>query len=277
MLDKTLQDLISREKQQNTPNFVIKNILKEYLQFPALRLIYSQPDYKQLIFTGGSCLRICYNMPRFSEGLDFDISSRLKKDLNLRKLADFIKSEFTSKYLLPVKLKIQKERIYLKFPILKSLKLAGQSESDWLYVKLEFSKSKFSSPELEVSPISRYGFNFVAKNYTLPFLMIGKIDAFLNRIWFKGKKSQVDIKGRDFYDLYWFLKQGVEPNWEILDKLVGINSKKEFKKVVAKRIEQVVSPQKLAYDLKNFFSDQEFISAFCRNYKAIFKRELDRY
>ena len=49
-----------------------KNILREYLQYKILELIFSSACAGKLVFLGGTALRIVYGSPRFSEGLDFD-------------------------------------------------------------------------------------------------------------------------------------------------------------------------------------------------------------
>ena len=51
-----------------------RNLIKEKLQDYILNFVYNNQVYKQLIFTGGTCLRKIYNLPRLSEDLDFDFS-----------------------------------------------------------------------------------------------------------------------------------------------------------------------------------------------------------
>lgn len=275
MIKKILKEIVGNKKKEGIPNFVIKNYLKEYLQYPALDFIYNSKDYKNFIFTGGSCLRICFNAPRLSEDLDFDLCAKDYKKLNLLKLAEHLKKYFQKKYLINIKTKCQtNKRLYLKFPILQELGLSNASESDFLYVKIEPSKTDFKKPVVELSPISYYGFNFIARNYTLPFLMAGKLGAIFNRKWFKGKKNEINIKGRDFYDLFWYLQKGVSPNWKSLKNLADIPTEKQLKKELLKIIDEYVTSQKLSYDLKNFFPDQNFVSDFCKNYKKIMKKYL---
>lgn len=275
MIKLSLKEIVNKEKRSGIPNFVIKNYLKEYLQYPALDFIYNSRDYKDFIFTGGSCLRICFNAPRLSEDLDFDLYEKDYRKLDLPKMADNLKEYFEKKYLVKLETKCQAgKRIYLKFPILKELKLSEQSESDFLYVKIEVSRTGFKKPAVELSPISRYGFNFVIRNYTLPFLMNGKLNAIFGRKWFKGKKNEIDIKGRDFYDLFWYLQKGVSPNWNNLKSSINIADQEKLKKELIKIIGQNVTSQKLSYDLKNFFPDQNFVSDFCKNYKKIIGKYL---
>ncbi|MFN4213112.1 MAG: hypothetical protein ACK4FL_04110, partial [Microgenomates group bacterium] len=87
-----------------------------------------------------------------------------------------------------------------------------------------------------------------------------------------GDKNEIDIKGRDFYDLFWFLQKKVEPNWRMLKKMTGIKNKNKLKKILMERIKKTVTPQKLAYDLNNFIADKQFINDFSKNYLEILKR-----
>src|SRR5690554_2551618 len=47
-------------------------ILREYLQYKILEIIFESEYATKLSFLGGTCLRIIYNNTRFSEDLDFD-------------------------------------------------------------------------------------------------------------------------------------------------------------------------------------------------------------
>jgi len=47
-------------------------ILREYLQYKILQIIFDSEYSKQLSFLGGTCLRIVHGNTRFSEDLDFD-------------------------------------------------------------------------------------------------------------------------------------------------------------------------------------------------------------
>ena len=51
-------------------------MLREYLQYKILEIIFDGPYADRLIFLGGTCLRIVHGNQRFSEDLDFDNLSR---------------------------------------------------------------------------------------------------------------------------------------------------------------------------------------------------------
>lgn len=275
MIEEVLKAIIQEKKLQGLTQPLIINSLKEYLQYLVLNLIYNQRKFKQLVFKGGSCLRVCYDLPRLSEDLDFDYNKKKLDEKLLNQLSDYLKEEIRKRYHLSLETKIQSTtRLYLKFSILKKLGLANQSESDKLYVKIETSDKLSPLAKYSLTPISKYGFNFIVNHYDLSSLMVGKINALLYRIWFKGKQNQVDIKGRDFYDLFWFLQKKVEPNWKMLKKITGIKDKNELKKILKRRIKKAITPQKLAYDLNNFIADQQFVIDFSKNYLTIMEKYL---
>jgi len=59
------------DEHKDTTAFFRRNVVKEYLQILVLSFLYSEAQYQQLIFYGGSCLRHCFGLPRLSEDLDF--------------------------------------------------------------------------------------------------------------------------------------------------------------------------------------------------------------
>lgn len=221
-------------------------------------------------------MRICYDIPRLSEDLDFDYNPATVGNNPLIELNRYLTKEIKEKYYPDLEIKIQgSTRLYLKFPFLKDLGLADGSESNKLYVKVETTNRLSSFANFEMTPVSKYGFNFIANHYDLPTLMSGKIEALLFRIWYKeGKTEKIDIKGRDFYDLFWFLQKGIEPNWRKLKKSAGIKNFADLKKLLLKRVAKVVTPQKLSYDLSNFINDEQFVNDFSKNYLSLIKKYL---
>lgn len=275
MIEDILKNIVKEKKALDLNPMMIRNYLKEYLQYLVLYLLYNEKKWRKLVFKGGSCLRVCFGLPRLSEDLDFDYQEdKIGKNILLL-LENFLRKEITKKYFPKLQTKIQSDiRIYLKFPILRSLGLSDRSQTDKLYVKIETSKEVSPFAKFILTPVSRFGFNFIVRSYDLSSLMSGKINAFLYRIWFRGKKNEIDIKGRDFYDLFWFFQKGVEPNWQMLRRMTGIKDRQELKKALLDRIKKSVTPQKLAYDLNNFIADRGFVDDFSKNYLEIMKNYL---
>ena len=54
------------------PEGKLRGALREYVQVAALKALYGLPKAQDLLFLGGTALRLGHGLPRFSEDLDFD-------------------------------------------------------------------------------------------------------------------------------------------------------------------------------------------------------------
>ena len=248
-----------------------RNLLKEYLQILSLSFIYSQKKYQSLIFYGGSCLRHCFDLPRLSEDLDF---VDLDKKINLEKLAKDL-SLFFERFLVKPKIKIQKFRIYLKFPVLYHLKLARKPESEFVILKIEiFKEFDFCKGyTIEIVPVFKFGRSFLVRTLDLPSLMATKIRAILLRKWEKRDKEGkvlAKVKGRDYFDLMWYLEKGIKPNLKCLGEKMSL---KELKETLLKEVDKI-DEKSLIYDLEGLIEDKNFIKDIGKNLKKILIREI---
>lgn len=66
------------EKLQVFESFV----LREYLQYKILEIVFESDFKDQLCFLGGTCLRIVHQNQRFSEDLDFDHFGLAEKEFD---------------------------------------------------------------------------------------------------------------------------------------------------------------------------------------------------
>ncbi|MBI5400046.1 nucleotidyl transferase AbiEii/AbiGii toxin family protein [Candidatus Saganbacteria bacterium] len=248
--------------------FFKRNILKDYLQVVVLDFIYSHPIYSQLAFYGGSCLAQCFGLPRLSEDLDFvDINNKI----DLVQLAKDVEKYFKDNTDLTVKITRQKFRLYLKFPVLRELGLAGRQESDWLFLKIEVFNQFNIAPDnyqLEIIPLFKFNRSMLLKTFDLSTLMATKIMAIFHRKWEKTDKQGrilVKVKGRDYFDLMWYLEKGIKPN---LNCLESVKDLEELKTKLLKTIENI-DEQSIRLDLEAFINDQNFVVNLSRNIKAI--------
>ncbi|MCG2701167.1 nucleotidyl transferase AbiEii/AbiGii toxin family protein [Candidatus Parcubacteria bacterium] len=264
-----IKDVLKSLLEENSNKTILyrRNVLKEYLQIFVLDFIYSNKKYKDLIFYGGSCLSQCYGLPRLSEDLDF---VDIKKKINLKEMALALENYFKNKTDLRPIAKIQKFRIYLKFHILEELELADKSESDMLLLKIEIFKGfdfckKYKT---EIKPLFKLNKSLLVKVFDLPTLMSTKIRAVLNRKWEKTDKqgrTLLAVKGRDYFDLMWYIEKGVRPNIECLDKAKNLD---EVKKNLINIINKV-DAKSIKLDLENFISDTDFVKDLSGNIKNI--------
>ena len=267
-----LKDLLVKSETKN--NLFQRNLLKEYLQIVVLDFIYSHPVYGQLVFYGGSCLAHCFGLPRLSEDLDF---VDLKKKVNIANLAQDLKIYFRNKTDLLVDTTTQKFRIYLKFPVLRELELSGSGETDLLVLKIEiFSEFNFcKNYETEIIPLFKFNRSLLVKTFDLPTLMATKIRALFFRQWVKTNKAGRDVikvKGRDYFDLMWYLEKGIKPNLLCLD---SARSQKELKNKLLVIISKLDSAS-IRLDLEALVDKKIFVNQLSRNMKEILAREIQK-
>ncbi len=266
ILDR-LQTVVKNNPQANP--LYLRNLLKETLQFYALDFVYTSSWGDPLLFKGGTCLRLCFDLPRLSEDLDFDIKNVSKFDLNL--FVKDLSSYFISKWQFrdfTYKVAGNNRQVFLQFPVLKKLNLATKNESDILFLRLDLSPVDCKIFKEEISLKTSYDFNFIVKRYSLEDLFASKITAILTRTFQKGKDSKITFKGRDYFDLIWFLQRGIKPNIPRLEKL----TKKTFsaiKKDLEKNV-QNINENYLSEDLKPLFADEKFVKTFCQNFKQLY-------
>ena len=274
MLLKELNDIITEQTKKGVQKPIILNLLKEHLQYYFLNFIYNSNYGKNLIFIGGSALRICYGLNRLSEDIDMDIE--LNTTINKKQLAEDIVKYFKQTYLfnnLEYTISGKDEKIYFKFPILKELNISDNSESDKLYVKLEISDIISKSYKVALTPISKLGFNFIVKNYDLETLMASKINAIFTRKYIKGNDENYNFKGRDYFDLLWYLQKGIKPNMDFIKDTLKIDDLEELYKKLYDLI-QNLNIKYLEEDLIPLFEDGVFIQNYCENYKQMIKQFL---
>lgn len=268
---------ITQEQQDKAVNpLYIRSTIKEYLQIVVLNYIYTTNEYKSnLIFTGGTCLRHLYGIDRLSEDIDFDYLVYV----NSEDFADKLNKYFVSslKYLdLKISIKQQGKQILLKFPVLRELGLAGPKESEMLYIKIDISPVSGSSYKAIKTSKSAFGYNFVALHYDLPSLFASKISAVLERNLLTGIDNKQTVKGRDFYDLLWYLKQNTSLNLACLKERIDQPNLTldELVKLVDDKVTTTCTTYKNDFknDLMPFISSQNFISDYVDNYLEEYKR-----
>lgn len=178
------------------------NAHHEVMQQITLAALYRSGFFENAAFYGGTCLRIFYNLNRFSEDMDFSL---LKKDeqFSLENYFDAIISEFSAHgrdVMITKKVKSNPTNVESAFlkDNTKFYKIQFRNERS-IKIKLEVDTDPPSGFKTEYK-LLLLPFSFMTQCYTLPALFAGKLHAFLFRNW----KNRV--KGRDWYDLEWYIR-----------------------------------------------------------------------
>ncbi len=188
-------------------------MLKEYLQLLILDHLAKTPYVGNLVFIGGTNLRLVQGIDRFSEDLDFDC-----KDLNeeeIHNMTDGIVRMLNKNGL----------TVETRDKLLFDLGLTGYKEERFL-IKVEAQDQGVSySPE--VATLNRMGFFFGIQVPPADVLCAMKFCAILSR-----------QKGRDFYDAM-FLLSKTRPNLEFLRARTGIQSMEALKTAIGECLQKV--------------------------------------
>ena len=220
-----------------------ENILKEYLQYQILNIVFSTGYSTKLVFLGGTAIRIVHNSIRFSEDLDFDntgltkddfgkVSKAIRKQLELDGYNVEIENVFKGAF-----------HCYIKFPgLLFQNELSGQIKEKIL-IQLDAEPQKYTyQPEKFL--LNKFGIFRHINTVPLNLLLSQKLCACLVR-----KRS----KGRDFFDVVYLMGK-TEPDYKFLKKRLNIRTKKELINVLTKKSD-TLDFKRLAQDIEPFLFD----------------------
>jgi predicted nucleotidyltransferase component of viral defense system len=216
------------------------NVAREYLQARILESLQNAGGMIPLAFQGGTALRFLYDLPRFSEDLDFALE-RQKDSFDIRKFLDKIQREFEKEnytVLLKVNTKKVVHSAFIRFPgLLYEFGLSAH-RNQVLSVKLEVDTNPPVGAGLETTVI-RHHVALQLQHHDRSSLLAGKLHAVLQRNY---------IKGRDIYDLFWYLsnRRWPEPNLTFLNNALeqsgwkgGNLSRNNWRKVVQAKVENM--------------------------------------
>lgn len=256
------------------------NALKEIIQEIALLGLWRAKFFEKAAFYGGTALRILYGLDRFSEDMDFSLL-HADNDFTLNKYNQAIRSElmaFGFDVEVNSKQKSQQSSIesaFIKANTLNQLiTIAVPDEITSMIHRHKVIKIKM---EVDVQPPS--GFSTEAKTLLLPIpfsvltytqadLLAGKIHALLCRSW------KTRVKGRDWYDFYWFISRNISVNLSHLQQRLiqsghladgDVLSKERLLELLFHRI-QAVDIDMAAKDVVDFLKDRSAISIWSKSF-----------
>ncbi len=216
-----LAKLIDDSKKRGVTDEGVLNLIREYLQVLILKAIYQSKYGAGLSFMGGTCLRICHDLKRYSEDLDFALDAKIP-DYSFQELNDSICS-FLKHTDFDVDVHINADTVVQKsfIRVSRVLHVFGLSplKDQKLHVKLEVDTRPVpvASGEVETFFVTKFGEMFPILKHSDDTLFAGKICAVLNREY---------TKGRDFYDLLWYLNRKETMNLRYLNAVfrqAGLN------------------------------------------------------
>ena len=214
-----------------------RNAINEVMQEIALAGLYRGGFFDKAAFYGGTCLRVFYGLPRFSEDMDFSLTEK-NVEFDIENYFPAVIEEFKAS---------GREVLITK----KEKKVQTKVESAFLNDNTEMYDLSFKTEkeikikiEVDTDPplgflteqkLSLMPFSFMTRCFTLSDLYAGKMHALI----FRNYKSRV--KGRDWYDFEWYVRHDIPlnfPHFQIRAKeFNGLDiDKEEFIKMLKEKI-----------------------------------------
>ncbi len=180
-----------------------RNLAREYMQERILAALQAAGAMIPLAFHGGTALRFLFAIGRYSEDLDFALE-RPSPDYEFREYLRAIRGELTAEgYRMEIKVNDSKvvHSAFIRFPgLLYELGLSPHRD-EVLAVKLEVDTNPPAGAVATTTVVRRYR-TLQIQHHDKASLLAGKLHAILTRPY---------AKGRDLYDLLWYLSDPVWP------------------------------------------------------------------
>lgn len=262
----TLDYLLEEAESNGLPILKRRAVLREYLQTIILNGIYSSSLSKLIYFMGGTALRFFYNLPRFSEDLDFNspnLNAQRFKELIQKNVKSILSKEgFSVEASFKQRKKLFTADLMFK-EVVQQYNITDNRKAT-LMIKIEINCPKWDL-QTESKVLSQYGYNFSSILMSKGNLLSEKLCAFLNR-----------KRGRDIYDLLFMLKRKFPFNQKVLR---ANNIKGEPKKIILNQLSLLSAKdlQFLAEQVRPFLFREEdvelilkasqYAERFFENYK----------
>ena len=256
----------------------ILSALREIMQEITLAGLSRTNFFEKAAFYRVTALRIFYGLDRYSEDLDFSL---LQPDPNISIVPYFkaILDEFKSLgFHVSIKEKkktkesaidsafLKAETIWQEIVLEDVIKQTGVRSNRTLKIKIEVDRRPPLNFNTEEKLLLR-PFSFYVKCFSGPSLFAGKVHALLFRKW----KDRV--KGRDWYDLEWYIKKGISLDLNhFLARAKDTNdwqdndiSPEQIIELLHMKIEEV-SFKSIKEDFVRFIKDDDILSIWSTEY-----------
>lgn len=197
-----MKDYLARLVRMNPTPVHGRNVAREYLQARILGALQRAGAMIPLAFHGGTALRFLYASARYSEDLDFALE-REPGRYDFRAYLRAIQREFEVEgYEVDLKISDRKtvHSAFVRFPgLLYELELSPH-RGEVFAVKIEVDTRPPPGAGLTTTVVRRH-ITLQLQHHNAASLLAGKLHAILQRPY---------LKGRDLYDLLWYLS---DPDW----------------------------------------------------------------
>ncbi len=210
-----MKELLAHLLRESESPLMARNVMREYLQARVLACLQREGAMVPLAFHGGTALRFLYALPRHSEDLNFALEGK-PSSYDLQRYVRAVETEFHREGY-EVETRTSDERAvhsaWIRFRgLLFEMGLSGQRE-ELTSLKLEVDTNPPPGAGLATTVVRRH-VTLQLHHHDQASLLAGKIHAVLQRKF---------TKGRDLYDLLWYLSdpEWPEPNLKLLNNALA--------------------------------------------------------
>lgn len=250
------------------------NIVREELQKCILYSVYSRKS--NIYFLWWTNLRICYNLDRFSEDLDFALDTP-NLDYSIEDVLEPLISDFKKENWFNMSIRIWSvstvRKALIKFSDILYDTGISPLKDEKVTIKLEIDTNPAFWSEYSTKIVPSLFWVCIIKNQDINSTFSWKIWALILREY---------VKGRDYYDMYWYLDNFSHKQFNLLylkkiieqynsnndsKKITVPETNKEVLNMVLEKIEETDYEQ-VKSDLTRFVTwDKKHLNLFFDDYK----------
>jgi len=276
-MNRAIEGMLERYERHSAADHV--NALREIFQEITLCGLWRAKFHEKAAFYGGTALRILYGLDRFSEDMDFSLLAP-DEQFDLMPYCGFIEDELSAwGFTATVEPKPKTAQGAVESAFLKANTREQLLVVDATEVAAAIHGQRRLKIKIEVDTDPPPGFStetkfllqpipFSVRVYDPPSLFSGKMHALLCRGW----RSRV--KGRDWYDLVWYVGRGTELDLTHLEarmrqsghyKDATALDEQAFRLILARRISELDVADARS-EVERFLPDPSAVSVWSREF-----------
>jgi len=179
---------------------------QEFVQKAILTSLSHEGVFNEIVFQGGTSLRLFYGNPRFSEDLDFVLRTNEKRfnlTPNIPKIKSFVNNSFP--FLDDVNINVQKKDKHIQRFILKT---KSEVPEQRLHIHIELANVPSYSNQVNI--LNYPPLNPAVRVEDISEILADKITALGNRDY---------LKGRDIWDIYFLIfEKQIDISWNLINR-----------------------------------------------------------
>jgi predicted nucleotidyltransferase component of viral defense system len=238
---------------------------KELLHYDILFCLDQAGLLDDLVFQGGTSLRLCYGGNRLSEDLDFaggvDFSAS-----KLAKMKDCIEAYIGTRYGLEVTVKepalLKEDPQYAELRVNKwqIAIVTAPARKDMPKQKIKIEVVNIPAYTKQPLPLTQ-NYNFLPDGYDDMLVLTETMDEILADKLVALSANQRYVRYRDLWDLPWLMQQGAKLNVELVQKKVNDYKIPAFNDLLSTRIESlpsIINDGTLSAEMRRFLPTDVF-------------------